>query len=67
MIIIYVSFRSPSFFCLLAVGVEVSFFHLITLRHTAVGRTPLDEGSDRRRDFIYVSILIMDSVFCNAH
>jgi hypothetical protein len=27
-------FRSPSLFCLLTVGVEVVYFHLITLRHT---------------------------------
>jgi hypothetical protein len=44
------SFRSPSPFYLLTVGVEVVYFRLITLRHTTVGRTPLDEGSARRRD-----------------
>jgi hypothetical protein len=31
---VIVSFRSPSLFCLLTVGVEVVYFHLITLRHT---------------------------------
>jgi hypothetical protein len=46
----FVSFRSPSLFCLLTAGVEVVYFHLITLRHTTVGRTPLDKGSARRRD-----------------
>jgi hypothetical protein len=30
----FVSFRSPSLFCLLTLGVEVVYFHLITLRHT---------------------------------
>jgi hypothetical protein len=40
----------PSSTYLFIVGVEVVYFHLITLRHTAVGRTPLDEGSARRRD-----------------
>jgi hypothetical protein len=45
------SFRSPSLFYLLTVGVEVVYFHLITLKtHTTVGRTPLDEGSARRSD-----------------
>jgi hypothetical protein len=29
-----VSFRSPSLFYLLTAGVEVVYFHLITLRHT---------------------------------
>jgi hypothetical protein len=30
----FVSFRSPSHFYLLTAGVEVVYFHLITLRHT---------------------------------
>jgi hypothetical protein len=30
----FVSFRSPSLFYLLTVGVEFVYFHLITLRHT---------------------------------
>ena len=30
--------------------VQSLFLHLITLRHTTLGRTPLDEGSARRRD-----------------
>jgi hypothetical protein len=30
----FISFRSPSLFYLLTVGVEVVYFHLITLRHT---------------------------------
>jgi hypothetical protein len=34
MVHLYVSFRSPSLFYLLTVGVEVVYFHLITLRHT---------------------------------
>jgi hypothetical protein len=42
--------RSPSLFYLLTVGVEVVYFHLITLKHTTVGRTPLGEGSARLRD-----------------
>jgi hypothetical protein len=29
-----ISFRSPSLFYLLTAGVEVVYFHLITLRHT---------------------------------
>jgi hypothetical protein len=29
-----ISFRSSYLFCLLTVGVEVVYFHLITLRHT---------------------------------
>jgi len=29
-------------------------FHLITLRHTTVGRTPLDEGSARRK-YLYMT------------
>jgi hypothetical protein len=33
-IIFYVSFRSPDLFYLITVGVEVVYFHLITLRHT---------------------------------
>jgi hypothetical protein len=33
-IVSFVSFRSPYFFYVLAVGVEVVYFHLITLRHT---------------------------------
>jgi hypothetical protein len=32
--ILHVSFRSPSLFYLLTAGVEVVYFHLITLRHT---------------------------------
>jgi hypothetical protein len=42
----------PSSTYLFTAGVEVVYFHLITLRHThiTVGRTPLDEGSARRRD-----------------
>jgi hypothetical protein len=44
-------FRSPSLFYLLTAGVWVVCFYLITLRHThTLGRTPLDEGSARRRD-----------------
>jgi hypothetical protein len=31
---VLVTFRSPYLFCLLTVGVEVVYFHLITLRHT---------------------------------
>jgi hypothetical protein len=48
----FISFRFvvlPSSTYLFTVGVEVVYFHLITLRHT-VGRVPLDEGSARRRD-----------------
>jgi hypothetical protein len=30
----FVSFRNPYLFYLLTVGVEVVYFHLITLRHT---------------------------------
>jgi hypothetical protein len=30
----FVSFRSPSLFYLLTAGVEVVYFHLITLKHT---------------------------------
>jgi hypothetical protein len=30
----FVSFRSPSLFYLFTAGVEVVYFHLITLRHT---------------------------------
>jgi hypothetical protein len=30
----YVSFLSPYLFCLLTVGVEIVYFHLITHRHT---------------------------------
>jgi hypothetical protein len=43
----FVVLPSPTY--LLAVGVEVVYFHLITLIHTTVGRTPLDEGSAHRR------------------
>jgi hypothetical protein len=50
-----VSFRSPDLFYLLTAGVEVVYFHLIILRHTTVGRTPLDEGSARCRD-LYLTI-----------
>jgi hypothetical protein len=47
----YITFRSPSLFYLLAVGVEVVLFsHDHTQTHTTVSRTPLDEGSARRRD-----------------
>jgi hypothetical protein len=42
--------HSPYLFYLLTAGVEVVYFHLITLRHTTVSRTPLDEGSARHRD-----------------
>jgi hypothetical protein len=31
----FYSFRSPSLFCLSTVGVEVVYFHLITLKHTS--------------------------------
>jgi hypothetical protein len=31
---LFVSFRNPSVFYLITVGVEVVYFHLITLRHT---------------------------------
>jgi hypothetical protein len=44
------SYHSPSLFYLLTVGVEVVYFHLITLRHTRVSRTPLDKGLAHRRD-----------------
>jgi hypothetical protein len=30
----FISFRSPSLIYLLTVGVEVVYFHLVTLRHT---------------------------------
>jgi hypothetical protein len=45
-------FPSPSLFYLLVHSRCRGFlwFHLITLRHTTVGRTPLDEGSARRRE-----------------
>jgi hypothetical protein len=47
-----VSYRSPSLFCLLVHsrcrGCLFSLYH--TQTHTTVGRTPLDEGSARRRD-----------------
>jgi hypothetical protein len=45
-----VLFRSPDLFYLLTVGVEVLFALDHTQTHTTVGRTPLDEGSARRRD-----------------
>jgi hypothetical protein len=45
-----VSSRSPYHFYLLTAGVDVVYFQWITLRHTTVGRTPLDEGSARQRD-----------------
>jgi hypothetical protein len=49
----HVSFRSPSLFYLLVHsrcrGCLFSLDH--TQTHTTVGRTPLDEGSARRRDF----------------
>jgi hypothetical protein len=42
---------SPSLFYLFTAGVEVVYFSLDhTQTHTTVGRTPLDEGSARRRD-----------------
>jgi hypothetical protein len=41
---------------LFTVGVEGFYFHLITLRHTAVCRTPLDEGSARPRDIYLTTI-----------
>jgi hypothetical protein len=45
------SYRSPYLFYLLTAGVEVFVFSLDhTQTHTTVGRTPLDEGSARRRD-----------------
>jgi hypothetical protein len=45
----------PSSTYLFTVRVEGFYFHLITLKtHTTVGRTPLDEGSARRRD-LYLS------------
>jgi hypothetical protein len=44
------SFRSPHLFYPLTVRVEFVYFHLITLRHKPVGRTPLDKWSARRRD-----------------
>jgi hypothetical protein len=48
----FVSFCSPSLFCLLVRsrcrGFLFSLDH--TQAHTTVGRTPLDEGSARRRD-----------------
>jgi hypothetical protein len=47
----FVSFRSPSLFYLLIAGVEVVLFSRDhTQTDTRVGRTPLDEGSARRRD-----------------
>jgi hypothetical protein len=53
---IFVSFRSPSLFYLLVhsrcPGYLFSLDH--TQAHTTVGRTPLDEGSARRRD-LYVT------------
>jgi hypothetical protein len=48
-----VSFRSPSLFYLLVHGKCQGFFVISldhTQTHTTVGRTPLDEGSARRRD-----------------
>jgi hypothetical protein len=45
------SFRSPSLFYLLTVGAEGFLFSLDhTQAHITFGRTPLDEGSARRRD-----------------
>jgi hypothetical protein len=44
----FVSFRFavlPSSTYLFTTAVEVVYFHLITLRHTTLGRTPLDEWS----------------------
>jgi hypothetical protein len=35
---------------LFTVGVEGFSFHLITLKHTTFGKTPLDEGSAPRMD-----------------
>jgi hypothetical protein len=48
-----ISLRSPDLLNLLTVGVEVVYFHFITFKtHTTVGRTPLDEGSARRRELL---------------
>jgi hypothetical protein len=47
-IVLSLRYCSPSLFYLLTVGVEVFDFHLIT--DTTFDRTPLDEGSARRRD-----------------
>jgi hypothetical protein len=50
---------------LLTAGVEVVYFHLITMRHTTVGRTPLDEGSARRRDlYLTTQTLTQDKHPC---
>jgi hypothetical protein len=52
LLLIIDSFRNPSLFYLLVHsrcrGILVSLAH--TQTHTTVGRTPLDEGSSRRRD-----------------
>jgi hypothetical protein len=45
---LFVALPSPAY--LFTVGVEGFYFHLITLKHTTVGRTPLDEGSASRTD-----------------
>jgi hypothetical protein len=40
-VILIYSFRSPSLFYLLTVGVDVVYFHFITLRHTSQSVGPL--------------------------